>query len=198
MIAELTGRRRLFSPRRLINEIVRWILGIYSPTGTIRIGNTAHPGEDRSMSLDVDIGTVAGRVAERVGNRPFTADQRNEVCDVVRSHVDDVSLVWRDGGLAVNEEWVAEQIPEQQSVPSDEIGTPVSAGSFPTNEVTQAASTLWTAGGANGATLLLLYKGTYNANTGIHGTYVAKLTVSKDGLITKIEAVQNGGMEIGA
>lgn len=88
-------------------------------------------------------------------------------------------------------------IPSAQSVSRD-VGTPTGVGSFPIDEVTQSASTLWQIGGANGATLLLLYQGEYNANTGIHKTYAAKLTVSKDGLITKIEAVQNGGMEIGA
>jgi hypothetical protein len=77
------------------------------------------------------------------------------------------------------------------------VGTPSDVGSFPTDDgVTQAASTLWTAGGENGAALFVLYKGEADANTGIHDLYAAKLTITADGRIVKIDSVQNGGMEI--
>lgn len=82
-----------------------------------------------------------------------------------------------------------------QYVPSKATGTPGAFGSFPT-EVTQSAATLWTAGGADGATLLVLYKGTTNAGAGMHSLFAAKLTVSAGGLITKIEAVEDSGVEI--
>lgn len=81
-----------------------------------------------------------------------------------------------------------------QYVPSKATGTPGTVGSFPT-EVTQSAATLWTAGGANGAALLVLYKGTTSAG-GAHSLYAAKLTISAGGLITKIEAVTNAGVDI--
>lgn len=82
----------------------------------------------------------------------------------------------------------------------DDIGeSPTSAGSYPTDEVTQTAATLWEAGGANGATVLMAYKGEYAGSPDYeHRLYVAKLTISKSGLITKIEAVENSGLAIGA
>ena len=80
-----------------------------------------------------------------------------------------------------------------------DIGTPGASGSFPTDEVTQTAATLWEAGGANGATVLMAYKGEYAGSPDYeHRLYVAKLTISKSGLITKIEAVENSGIAIGA
>ncbi len=79
------------------------------------------------------------------------------------------------------------------------VGTPQAVGSFPgDNGVTQTAARLWTAGGANGAQLYLLYKGEYNSNAGIHDLYAAKLTISPDGRITRIDAVEDTGVEIGA
>ena len=83
--------------------------------------------------------------------------------------------------------------------PSDAVGTPVDVGEFPDGanaEVAQAAETLWTAGGINGAKLLVLFKGESDANAGTHKAYAAKLTISADGRIIKIEAAQNAGMEI--
>ena len=79
------------------------------------------------------------------------------------------------------------------------VGTPSDVGSFPTDDgVEQAAATLWTAGGENGATLLVLYQGEYDSGDGVHDLYAAKLTITADGRIVKIDAVQNGGVKIGA
>ena len=79
------------------------------------------------------------------------------------------------------------------------VGTPSAVGSFPTDDdVTQQASTLWTAGGENGASLFVLFKGEYDSGDGVHDLYAAKLTITADGRIVKIDAVGNGGVKIGA
>ena len=79
------------------------------------------------------------------------------------------------------------------------VGTPSAVGSFPTDDdVTQQASTLWTAGGENGASLFVLFKGEYDSGDGMHDLYAAKLTITADGRIVKIDAVQDGGVKIGA
>ena len=79
------------------------------------------------------------------------------------------------------------------------VGTPSAVGSFPTDDdVTQQASTLWTAGGENGASLFVLFKGEYDSGAGMHDLYAAKLTITADGRIVKIDAVGNGGVKIGA
>lgn len=79
------------------------------------------------------------------------------------------------------------------------VGTPSAVGSFPTDDdVTQQASTLWTAGGENGASLFVLFKGEYDSGDGMHDLYAAKLTITADGRIVKIDAVGNGGVKIGA
>ena len=79
------------------------------------------------------------------------------------------------------------------------VGTPSDVGSFPNDDgVTQAAGTLWTAGGENGATLFVLYQGEYDSGDGVHDLYAAKLTITADGRIVKIDAVQDGGVKVGA
>ena len=79
------------------------------------------------------------------------------------------------------------------------VGTPSDVGSFPNDDgVTQAAGTLWTAGGEDGATLFVLYHGTTTSRPATHSLYAAKLTITADGRIVKIDAVQDGGVKIGA
>jgi len=82
---------------------------------------------------------------------------------------------------------------------SPNLGTPTEVGGFTEDEnadIEQKPSTLWLAGGKNGAELYLLYKGEYNSNAGIHDLYAAKLTISADGRIVRIDAVDDMGMEI--
>ncbi len=84
---------------------------------------------------------------------------------------------------------------------SPNLGTPTEVGGFTEDEnadIEQKPSTLWTAGGNNGAQLYLLYKGEYNSGDGVHDLYAAKLIITADGRIVKIDAVQNGGVKIGA
>ena len=102
----------------------------------------------------------------------------------------------KDGAAAfdVDENELAQLLPKPKGA-----GTPSSVGSFPTDDgVTQQASTLWTAGGENGASLFVLFKGEYDSGDGVHDLYAAKLTITADGRIVKIEAVGNGGVKIGA
>ena len=77
----------------------------------------------------------------------------------------------------------------------DRGSTPTEVGSFPTDEVTQTEQVLWEAGGANGADLLVIFKGDYDAG---HNTYVARLELTSDGRISKIVAVKDMGMAFGA
>lgn len=102
----------------------------------------------------------------------------------------------KDGAAAfdVDENELAQLLPKPKGA-----GTPSNVGSFPTDDgVEQAASTPWTAGGENGATLFVLYQGEYDSGDGVHDLYAAKLTITADGRIVKIDAVQNGGVRIGA
>ena len=107
MIRELK-ERRLFAPMRLINSIVRWVLGVHSPTGTVRVRNTACPSGGRSLALDVDMEAVFADVERRLDGRGLSAAQRARIRDVVRANIDGTSLVWTDAGAAVNEAWLTE------------------------------------------------------------------------------------------
>lgn len=69
---------------------------------------------------------------------------------------------------------------------------PTAVGSYPTDEVTQEAETLWRAGGENGAEVMVAYKCVFDAD-GQHKTYAAKLVLSADGRVLRIEKAENAG-----
>ncbi len=69
---------------------------------------------------------------------------------------------------------------------------PTAVGSYPTDEVTQEAGTLWRAGGENGAEVMVAYKCVFDTD-GQHKTYAAKLVLSADGRVLRIEKAENAG-----
>lgn len=67
MIREFLSKRRIvFFPKSWANSITQWICGIHSPSGTLKIVNTANPSKGKSASLDVDIDAVWERLRERI------------------------------------------------------------------------------------------------------------------------------------
>ena len=107
MIRELKSGSRLFSPRRLINSLVRWVLGVHSPEGTIRIQNTATPDE-KSIALDVDMAAIIAKMNER--NVGMTDAQRQDSADIMRAHLDGTSLVWTNEVATINKDWLTKQL----------------------------------------------------------------------------------------
>ncbi len=105
MIKEL-ARKTVFAPRRLINEMVRWILGVHSSEGTIRVANTATPGEERSLDLNVDVDAMKGYSDEWAASRGLSDAQREETANVMRQHLDGVTLVWQNELASVNSDWL--------------------------------------------------------------------------------------------
>lgn len=101
-------------------------------------------------------------------------------------------------GIKFEKNFVGPTIIELSPDDPASVGTPVSVGEFPDDEVTQHASSLWRAGGKNGASLLVLYKDDTDSNVGTHKLYAARLTISSDGRIVSIDAASNIGIEIGA
>ena len=107
MIRELKSGSRLFSPRRLINSLVRWVLGVHSPEGTIKIQNTATPDE-KSIALDVDMAAIIAKMNER--NVGMTDAQRQDSADIMRAHLDGTSLVWTNEVATINKDWLTKQL----------------------------------------------------------------------------------------
>lgn len=105
MIRE-SASRCVFASRRLVNEIARWVLGVHSPDGTIRVTNTASPSDGGSLGLDVDLTALKSYSAEWAERRGLSDPQREGVVGVIREVIDGISLVWRGGGLTVNTDWL--------------------------------------------------------------------------------------------
>lgn len=82
--------------------------------------------------------------------------------------------------------------PSYIELDASEGDNPTAVGSYPTDEVTQEAETLWRAGGKNGAKVMVAYKCVFDTD-GQHKTYAAKLVLSADGRVLRIEKAENAG-----
>ena len=118
------GRRLLFFPTRWANAVTRWILGVHSPEGTIKVNNTAHPGEDRSIGLDVDILAVSSRVEELINAHSFPKPKREELQGLIRESLDGTSLSWHGNTFAVDNEWLERILLDVRSQLANTIPAP--------------------------------------------------------------------------
>lgn len=85
--------------------------------------------------------------------------------------------------------------PSYIELDASEGDNPTAVGSYPTDEVTQKAGTLWRAGGENGAEVMVAYKCVFDTD-GQHKTYAAKLVLSADGRVLRIEKAENAGWTV--
>lgn len=100
--------------------------------------------------------------------------------------------------ISVDKEWLKDFVENLEGIPSGRMGdAPATHGSFPSNEVTQQAGRLWSAGGTDGVRLLVLYKGEkLSGSVAKHDCYAVTLSFSKDGLLRYVDTVGNGGINI--
>ena len=111
MIHLFQGRRKLFSfPKKWANSIVRWISGICSPSGTIKVSNTMDPGDDASLELDVNMDAVAANVLERFEVRPVTNEERDRMKHLLRGMLDGSTILMSDGHIYVASDWIEDMI----------------------------------------------------------------------------------------
>ena len=193
MIKELT-RKTIFAPRRLINEMVRWILGVHSSEGTIRVANTATPGEERSLDVNVDMDAMKAHSDEWAASRGLSDVQREETANVMRQHLDGMTLVWQNDLAAVNADWLDARLENLKSDGSDGDG----AATTSYTSVTSGGSAktvnnkdAWVSGGENGAKVSVCTLGYAKDDTNVHLKW-RTLTISADGRITNISAESSG------
>ena len=189
MIRELTGRRRLFSPRRLINELVKWVLGVHSPGGTIKVNNTANPGE-RSLALDIDMQAVLSAVDKHDEGKGLSKAQREESRDVVRSCLDGNSLVWGDNCACVNSEWLDKYLDEsgqEATLPAPDAGTPTAllSGVQPSGGGAGDNTSTFTASGSGNGVKCLQVTRSYS-NGGVTYLFFREFTYAADGRVCAI------------
>ena len=103
MIHTFSKKRLVFFPTSWGNSVARWILGILSPTGTIKIKNDAEARSDTSMSLDVNVPEVL-RVAKPQLDESYVP--RQEMKTMLANMCDGQSIILKDGVLTVNREWL--------------------------------------------------------------------------------------------
>ena len=107
-----SGIKILFFPKKWGNSIVRWIAGVHSPTGTIKVKNTMSPRDDGSLALDVNIDAVSEELLERMENRALTRQECNRISQHIRGIVDGSSIIMGGGHISVDGNWVDNRIKE--------------------------------------------------------------------------------------
>ena len=196
MIRELTGRRRLFSPRRLINELVKWVLGVHSPGGTIKVNNTANPGE-RSLALDIDMQAVLSAVDKHDEGKGLSKAQREESRDVVRSCLDGNSLVWGDNCACVNSEWLDKYLDEsgqEATLPAPDAGTPTALASGAGVGGASTNRDSFTAPGSGNGIKFFAVTRSYS-NMGVTQLFFREVTVAADGRVCGVSG-ENGSVSV--
>lgn len=190
-------KRRLFFPVSWANSVSRWILGLHSPSGTVRITNTASPGEGASAAIDVDVDAVANRVMKIIGGdaRGFSPRECALVRDLVGAYVDGATVLWKDRRIAVNtdwlEGWISNKIASSLDLPAP------SAPNNP-NNVQSGFAVNGSAGnmsdthmfGTRGATIQLACRGTSNGESGV--VKFRPFTIAADGRLYAIGAESSG------
>jgi len=110
MIHLFNSRARvLFFPIRWANSVARWILGLHSNSGTIRVKNSANPNESGGASIDVDMERVSGDIKDRLAGHFQT--KRDVEATICRS-IDGSSLISRDRKILISEDWLRQRLGE--------------------------------------------------------------------------------------
>ena len=200
MISLFTGRRRVLSfPKKWANAVVRWIAGIHSPSGTIRVKNTMSPGEDGSLQLDVDVDAVAKETLARVDTRPITQKERDRFDTHLRGKIDGNSITMKGAHIGVSDEWVENKCREYaKENPGEGPDAPPSTTSMDSgfsgiiSGYQSLAGGTFTAGapGGAGTKVKLLCRG---ADGGVNGMlFWREFTITSDGRIYAIAAENSG------
>lgn len=127
--------RILFFPVKWANAVASWILGLHSPTGTLRISNTANPTESGGATVDVDMEVVTAKAKERLTGHFQT---KREVEASIERAADGSSIVARDRRLHVNDDWIRGVIGDVSgAVKTVDNVAPDSSGNVTLNAVTE-------------------------------------------------------------
>ena len=185
MIKEFKSKARMFFfPKAWGNAVARWITGIISPSGTIKIKNT----ENGSLELDVNMDAVCSRVRMAMDGRALTKAESEKIKAVIRAVLDGVSIKWGDGSFGVDADYLREMITE---IVEQAIDGSVSAPTNPNgitsgyngNAGTTPLSNTHTFG-VQGATISLACRSTDDGADG--AVFFRTFTIAEDGRIYQI------------
>ena len=113
MIRIFKGVRRLFFfPVGWANSVSNWILGVHSPSGTIKVKNTSTPDADGSLEIDVNVDVLMTRIVTELRNigKHLTTDEVEKIRTVLRGYIDGTSIVIKGNHIAISETWLQKVI----------------------------------------------------------------------------------------
>ena len=182
------SKRILFFPKRWANAVSRWITGIHSPTGTINIRNTTSPDENGSMTIDVNVDAVAAKI-RKLSQSGLSKYQRQDVKDVIRFCLDNVSVYWQDGSVSVNKDWlekivngICDNLLKVETTESMELASGYEYASTPGSKYSDTFSA--SGSGGAGAKIYLCTRGAGNDESAV--MHFREVSITSDGRIYAI------------
>ena len=113
MIHLFSSKKRIFYfPVAFANSVARWCLGVHSPSGTISIKNTATPGDNGSLALDVNREAMKRLYMDFTENHELTEGEMKRIKTVVRGTLDGNSLTWQGEHFGVSMAWLQNNVAE--------------------------------------------------------------------------------------
>lgn len=111
MIHLFNGKKRiLFFPVGFANSVARWILGVHSPSGTIAIKNTATPGDNGSLAIDVNVDALRRIITGAIDDHDVTEREIKRTKDIVHGAIDGTSLIMGGEHISVSMDWLQQNI----------------------------------------------------------------------------------------
>jgi len=94
------GKQTLFFPVRWANSVTRWIIGLYSKTGTIDIDNTTNPNNGKGCSIDVNVDVVLNKTTPELDKKYL---QKSNLLSAIGDLCDE-TLQIKNGTLGLKKE----------------------------------------------------------------------------------------------
>lgn len=193
MIRTFNVRKMLFTPVGFLNSVASWLLNVRSPSGTIRIKNTANPTGENGPSFDIDAKETASAIDGILSeNYPKRGDKKL-LSD---------SLLWENGKIGISREWLRNAINSDINNNTKENENPASTDNTGASTATDAEEdfdatfTDWST--ADKKVLKLRLYAIVTGDRGEHTFNPIDIEFTKSGMLKSAKSVEGKSIFIGA
>jgi len=186
-----TKKRLLFTPKAWCNSVARWLLGVRSDSGTIRIKNTANPSGESGPSFDIDV-RETGKAIDPVLSESYPKKDDRKLLSP--------SMRWDAGKLAVDEEWITNQINKNMESTTTPEASPQSTDNTGASTATDATKTFaatftdWAT--SDKKVLKLRLYALMSGSSGSHRLNPIDLEFTQSGMLKSVKQVNDKSISI--
>jgi len=189
-----TKKRLLFTPKSWCNSVARWLLGIRSDSGTIRIKNTANPSSESGPSFDIDA-RETGKTLDPILSESYPKKDDKKLLSP--------SMCWDAGKLAVDGEWIQNEINknlESTTTPEASPQTTDNTDASTATDATYPFAATFTDWSTSDKKILKvrLYALVTSSSSSVHRFNPIDLEFNKSGMLKSAKSVENKSITIRA